>query len=208
MKRILLIVFAAMFALNAQSQKSDTVQIKGEEYIPVEGRGQTPKSLEGNWILSSGLKATNKAKSKEYYEPKSVPGEQNSPGNKKKTTTKKGVTTMTSETTTGTIVTPGKQITPPQGANLHKPEKPQLSFYGLNQTFTGFTGCNRFAGRYSISGNKINLASENPSTKMVCIGDYDESDFLSKLKRVRSFTATGNRLELKGNGVDLIFLRK
>jgi heat shock protein HslJ len=190
------------------SQSTD-VKVTGEEYIPVEGSGKTPAALQGEWVLSSGIKASNKKHSREYYKSKPAPGTKLNSQTKTSTEVKNGVTITRTEETYDRVAEPGKQVTPAQKSNLHKPGKPTISFFGLNQTFSGFSGCNKFAGRYSVSGNTINFIAENPSTQMVCIGDYDEADFLQKLKRVNGYKASSDRLQLlSGSNVLLTFKRK
>ena len=102
------------------------------------------------------------------------------------------------------------KLTPGQGSSYHIPEKPCISFYGANETFSGFSGCNRYSGRYEMSdSNSITLKSAAASTRMVCIGDYDENPFLEALHKVSKFRSTDEQLELMdGDKVILTFTRK
>lgn len=209
MKRFNLIAaFVIMYSIGT-AQKTDTVIVDGETYIPVEGRAETPSKIEGNWILQSGLKKSNHEKSKEVYAEKPKPGTETGRTIRTTTSTENGVTTTTTETDIELVKQKAPQITPGQKNKMHKPAKPSISFYGVNETFTGFTGCNKFAGRYHVSGNAISLQSANPSTKMACIGDYDEHEFLDKIAKAKSFRVSNGRLQLlNGNKVLLEFARQ
>ena len=138
---------------------------------------------------------------------------------KKNTATGKGDTVIRSEvingvTTTETIIKrpsdQGKKITPAQSGNYHIPQKPYLSFYGSNETFSGFSGCNKLSGRYKIVGQKnINFEKAALSTRMSCLGDDDENLFINSLHEVNGFNLENGQLQfLKGSKVILVFMKK
>jgi heat shock protein HslJ len=104
----------------------------------------------------------------------------------------------------------GKKITPAQSGNYHIPQKPYLSFYGSNETFSGFSGCNKLSGRYKMMGQKnINLEKAALSTRMACIGDYDENLFINSLHEINAYNIENNQLRfLKGGTVILVFLKR
>ncbi|MCW3111568.1 MAG: lipase [Segetibacter sp.] len=211
MKKILLIITAVgFFSYTGISQSvKETTDTVSSEYIPVEGRSETgvPKELQGTWVLTSGIKKTKP--NIDLGNKKLAPGTETRRDSVTRTTTVNGETRTTTEVNIERIATPEKQITPPQKDNMHKAERPSISFYGLNETFSGFTGCNKYSGRYKITGNKIILLDGAASTKMVCIGEYDEKDFLNTLKKVNSFRTNNGKLELMdGNDVLLAFSRK
>ncbi len=219
MKRIyslIIMVVLLSFTATAQSGKNknnnknkDTDTAVGMEYIPVEGRSENgvPKELQGTWVLTSGVKRA--AVNINAVNKKIAPGTETRRDSITHTTTVNGETRTTTEVNIERMGTPEKQITPPQKDNMHQPEKPSISFYGLNETFSGFTGCNKYSGRYKITGNKIILLNGAASTKMVCMGEYDENDFLNSLKKINAFRANNGRLELlDGNDVVLAFARK
>lgn len=200
---------------SSDTLSSDTIVITGTEYIPLEGRSETGTrvDLEGAWELDSlnGALVPGKSAINVDITTPNIP--EGGEWRHDSTTTTKVVNGVTHTTTTVLVdrmVTLGNKITPPQGPNYHIPAKPAISFYGANETFSGFTGCNRFSGRYSVAGkDTINLQSAAASTKMVCIGDYDENAFLSTLKRVNSFKAVNGHLQLlSGNQVVLVFSKK
>lgn len=102
------------------------------------------------------------------------------------------------------------RITPPQSSNYHIPEKPSLSFFGSNETFTGFTGCNKIAGRFKVVyPNVISFQNAAPSTRMACIGDYDETAFINALHRIKTYKTDGGRLRMfDGEKVVMVFVRQ
>jgi heat shock protein HslJ len=105
---------------------------------------------------------------------------------------------------------PTARLHPEQGSTYHIPERPSISFFGSNETFTGFTGCNKMGGRFTVSGTRnISFKSAAPSTRMVCIGDYNESTFIDALQKVNTFKRQGEQLLLlQGTKVLLQFAKK
>lgn len=204
------------FVHTGKSTEADSVVVTGTQYIPVLGKNEAGvrADLQGTWVLQTMNGAavggmTSTATLKETYQA----NDKVKAGDMKRDTvvtkTKDGVT----RTETSMVYMDdnrGNKITPPQGANYHIPEKPSLSFYGSNQTFSGFTGCNKISGRYTIGGaNSISFSNASPSTKMVCIGDYDEETYLNTLRRVNSFKADNGQLQLmEGSKVLLVFGKK
>lgn len=211
-----------------KNNQPDTIIVTGSEYLKVLGRnenGMYPQ-LEGTWELETmpgGNLASNKNIIKETA---SMTGDEGKPYTgkildesmkdskeiKRETTTKKTDKGTTTETTVYLVNKnePERRITPAQGDKYHYPEKPFLNLFGSNETFSGFTGCNRIAGRYALRGNDgITFSHSAPSTRMVCIGDYDEKEFFSALKRVNRYKSTGSQLQLMdGDDVVLVFGRK
>lgn len=82
--------------------------------------------------------------------------------------------------------------------------RPNLTF--SNDQVTGFSGCNRFFGGYTVSGRDLRFLQLG-STKMACIGDGGEieSQFLSRLSKVASHRIESGRLHLvTSEGSELI----
>jgi len=192
------------------SEPAGPIRISGAQYIPVEGRRESGilPELEGKWVLQS-MGGTNIPSTSSI----NIPPKTALPGERRDSVTRtEKVNGVTQTITEVNIELPGKEekrITPPQGTNFHIPEKPSINFYGSNETFAGFTGCNKYSGRYLLSGtNSISLQNATASTKMVCIGDYDETAFLNTLRRVNSFKGTSDQLQLmEGDSVLLVFSR-
>lgn len=193
---------------------TDTIIISGTQYIPLEGRSETgtPAGLEGAWELFSINGSLVPGKSNLHVQPIPKIPEGTEVRHDSITSTRivKGVTHTTTTVLIDKQGTRGNNITPPQGSNYHIPAKPGISFFGANETFSGFTGCNKFSGRYRVAGkDTISLQSAAASTKMVCLGDYDEQEFLNTLKRVNSFKSINGQLELlEGKKVLLVFSKK
>jgi heat shock protein HslJ len=213
MKKFVLVVPAFSFlAFSAISQTSDKNADTAREYIPVEVHSKTDvrADLQGTWILSSGVQPVKRPEvAKEFETKKQMEGTEKRVDSVTRTEKVNGVTQTTTEVKIEKVAAPESNFTPPQGQKMHQPDRPTISFYGSNETFSGYTGCNKYSGRFSLHGNKINLSSANPSTKMACIGEYDEKDFLSKLRQVNSFRSVNGTLELlKDDTVLLTFSRK
>lgn len=193
---------------------TDTFIITGSDYIPIEGRSETGtrRELEGTWELDSlnGYLVPGKSALNIQPVPVIPPGTEIRYDSVTNTKKEKGITHTTTTVLVRRGSTPINQITPPQGTNYHIPAKPTISFFGANETFTGFTGCNKFSGRYHLTGrNTINLQGAAASTKMVCIGDYDEESFIGALKQVSILQTYNGRLRLSdGKKVLLVFVRK
>jgi len=88
--------------------------------------------------------------------------------------------------------------------------KVSILFSKDNSHFAGFSGCNRYSGKYEIK--KGNLLFDNiVSTKMACPeADMSfETNYLNTLNKVNNFAINGDTLFLKNNGrAVLIFIAK
>lgn len=190
----------------ASSNTSEEVTVTGTEVLPVLGRNEfgVRPDLEGTWVLQSspgGSLANNRTP------PPTVE-------TKNDTTVTTEVVNGETRTVTNVQMVKEKEarITPPQSSNpnMHVPDKPNIRFFGSNETVSGFTGCNKFSGRFTQTGrNSISFQNVNPSTKMVCIGDVDEVAFMNILRRVNAFRSSNGQLELmNGSDVLLVFSKK
>lgn len=183
-------IFAVSCSGTAQTAKSRDVKDAKEdtatkEYVDIEVRGMTPAMLEGTWVLESGVPTVKRKIEELRAAQQDVKASQPNDAPS------------------------APRITPEQKDNLHIPEKPSISFYGESKTFSGFTGCNKYAGRYTVEGKKLTLKNAAPSTKMECLGDYDENSFLQQLQKVTGYRANKNGLELlHGDDVVLVFQKK
>lgn len=200
----------------ANSNGTDTLLVRNSSYLKVEGKSDTDPDLEGAWELETmnGSKIPERTNLKTDVKEKIAK-------NAEKANAKSGTevivdTIKTRDGIKTTATTYGWEkedntirITPPQGGTFHIPEKPSIQFYGKNETFSGFTGCNKISGRYSITDTTgISFSQATPSTKMVCIGDYNEETFVSALRSVKSFKVTKNQLDLlDGSTIVLSFKR-
>lgn len=174
----------------------DSVFVTGAQFIPLYGKSETGinPNIEGTWVLESMEGLVVKGDVVERF---------------KLIEASKYKTTNLADTAI-TYSEAGAKITPKQKDNYHIPEKPSISFYGANETFSGFTGCNRFSGRFEMSdSNSISLKNATPSTKMVCLGDYDEDKYIENLHKINKFETTDETLKLmEGGKAILTFSRK
>lgn len=84
---------------------------------------------------------------------------------------------------------------------------PTLIINAQNLVFTGNTGCNSMSGKLNFDEKDIQFDRNIITSKMMC-NDYDETAFLSALKKADSYSVNGDRLELKqGNSVLLSFVK-
>lgn len=160
----------------------DSFIVTGAQFIPIYGQSENgvKPDLEGKWILES-------------MEGSSFNGDIV----KKLDSIAASKIQIPVGRTDITIKQDGAKITPAQGSNYHIPERPNISFFGSNETFSGFTGCNKFSGRYELAdSNTIVLKNAAASTRMVCIGDYDEDKFLDNLHRINKFKGNYGKLEM------------
>lgn len=181
-----------------EKEGSDTMSITWEGTVPVAGRNENGvrKDLEGTWVLESMEGFTFKETSKSMLE-------------ELRDARKKAAEEHATERDKDTKIPP---ITPPQGEKLHVPDRPSISFFGQNETFAGFTGCNKFTGRYKQKDStSINVEKVDQSTRMVCMGEFaeeQEKKYLSYLKDISSFKSTGDRLELLVGGRTVLTYRR
>ncbi len=180
----------------AGKEKSpDSVVVTGAQYIPLFGRNEkgVNPDIEGSWELTSMEGLVVRGDVIERFK-----------------TIEASKYKVSNNTDSVIYSEGGAKITPKQRDNYHIPERPSINFYGANETFSGFSGCNRYSGRYEMpDSNSITLKNATPSTKMVCIGDYDENQFIENLHKVNKFKGSDEKLELmQGDSVILTFGRK
>jgi heat shock protein HslJ len=84
---------------------------------------------------------------------------------------------------------------------------PSVTLNASKLVFTGTTGCNSMSGSFNFNNKDIQFGSNIITSKMSC-NDYDETNFISALKKADNYTLNGNRLELKQGGTLLLTFRK
>ena len=90
------------------------------------------------------------------------------------------------------------------GNNTKLPENAHLTFDDTKNRVSGYAGCNRFSGDYSIEGKTIKFGALI-STKMYCKRFMDiENDLLRSLEKVNSFSIENSTLSILANDVVLI----
>ena len=83
---------------------------------------------------------------------------------------------------------------------------PTLNMYIDNGSFTAYTGCNNAVGTIIVNGSSLHFQEATPSSNVECIGGFDQSAFLDKLRRADSYDVVNNQFRLKqGDQVLMIF---
>lgn len=89
-----------------------------------------------------------------------------------------------------------------EGQDVQQPQNTQTAFLRFEEGKTrvhGFTGCNRFFGRYELSGQQLTL-SDLGSTRMACPIMDQENKLLDVLSRVDNYRIAGQLLTLYAGG--------
>jgi copper homeostasis protein (lipoprotein) len=79
-----------------------------------------------------------------------------------------------------------------------KQREPHLVFRSEQNRLTGFGGCNRLTGSYSLKGNEVTFGPI-AATRMACVQGMElEGEFFKALEGVRTWKILGEHLELYG----------
>lgn len=84
---------------------------------------------------------------------------------------------------------------------------PSVTLNATNLVFTGTTGCNSMSGSFNFNNKDIQFGRNIVTSKMNC-NEYDESKFISALRKADNYTLNGNTLELKQGGTLLLTFKK
>lgn len=84
---------------------------------------------------------------------------------------------------------------------------PTVTLNATNLIFTGNTGCNSMSGSFNFNNQNIQFGRNIVTSKMSC-NEYNETNFLSALKKADSYTLNGNTLELRQGTTKLLAFRK
>jgi len=84
---------------------------------------------------------------------------------------------------------------------------PSVTLNASKLIFTGTTGCNSMSGSFNFSNKDIQFGRNIVTSKMSC-NEYDESKFLSALKKADNYTLNGGVLELKQGQTLLLTFKK
>ena len=84
---------------------------------------------------------------------------------------------------------------------------PTVTINATRQIFTGNTGCNSMSGSLNFSEKDIRFSRNIVTSKMSC-NEYDETNFLTALKKADNYTVNGNTLELRQGTTKLLTFRK
>lgn len=84
---------------------------------------------------------------------------------------------------------------------------PSVTLNANNLIFTGTTGCNSMSGSFNFSSKDIQFGRNIVTSKMSC-NEYDETRFLSALKKADNYSINGNTLQLKQGQTLLLSFKK
>ncbi|CAA9533664.1 MAG: hypothetical protein AVDCRST_MAG96-3737 [uncultured Segetibacter sp.] len=84
---------------------------------------------------------------------------------------------------------------------------PTVTLNAKNLVFTGTTGCNSMSGSFNFNNKDIQFGRNIITSKMSC-NEYNETNFISALKKADNYTLNGNTLELKQGGTRLLTFKK
>lgn len=84
--------------------------------------------------------------------------------------------------------------------------KPTVEFTSSGMV-EGFGGCNKFSGRYKVSGSTL-TTSDIVSTEMACDHSQVEAIFIQSLQKTSSYEIEDSKLYLYSNGVLKAILKK
>lgn len=84
---------------------------------------------------------------------------------------------------------------------------PMMEIYASTNKFSGFSGCNRMNGTLFFEKEKLRFVNI-ASTKMMCDNLYKETEFITTLQNITSYTIGENRLILSNPTGKKIILKK
>jgi collagen type VII alpha len=74
---------------------------------------------------------------------------------------------------------------------------PKLNLFIDNGSFTAYTGCNNAIGKIIVNGSALHFEEATPSSNIECIGGFDQSAFVDRLRRADSYDVVNNQFRLK-----------
>ncbi|WP_452227359.1 META domain-containing protein [Lacinutrix cladophorae] len=103
-----------------------------------------------------------------------------------------------------TIILSGKYLISSFMDNTDLPKDMHINFDEATNRVSGFAGCNRFSGEYTITNNTLKIGPL-VSTKMHCKRFMDvENQLLKALEKTTSYSIANNTLTLKNEKENLI----
>jgi len=86
---------------------------------------------------------------------------------------------------------------------------PTLNMYIDNGSFTAYTGCNSAVGNIVVNGTSLKFEEASPLSNVECIGGFDQSAFIDRLRRADSYDVVDNQFRLKqGDQVLMVFAKR
>ena len=95
------------------------------------------------------------------------------------------------------------------GKTVSLPDNLTISFDRNISKVSGFSGCNRYFGSFTLEGKSLTF-NQVGSTRKMCFGDANkiENEFLQLLPKIKTFSFENNTLNLITNGNILIKAEK
>jgi heat shock protein HslJ len=90
----------------------------------------------------------------------------------------------------------GKELATPSQGPL------EITFLPEEYRVSGFSGCNRFFGGYSLEGDQLRF-SNLAATKMACLGENPEQAFFEMTSRISRMEWRGSTLVLSDDSGEL-----
>lgn len=91
---------------------------------------------------------------------------------------------------------------------LYPAQKPELNLRFKDSLISGNNGCNRYHGRFSYIGHRIDFSQPLMSTKMACKGG-GEALFMETLKKINQWSVRNDSLIFKMGSLEMmIFVRQ
>lgn len=84
---------------------------------------------------------------------------------------------------------------------------PTVTLNATRLVFSGTTGCNSMSGSFNFNDKDIQFGQKIATSKMMC-NEYDETAFLSALKKADNYTLNGNTLQLKQGSTLLLSFKR
>lgn len=84
---------------------------------------------------------------------------------------------------------------------------PSVTLNATRRVFTGNTGCNSMSGNFNFTNKEIQFGRNIVTSKMSC-NEYNESNFISALRKADNYTLNGDTLELKQGSTLLLSFKK
>lgn len=116
-----------------------------------------------------------------------------------------GTSSTTSDSSANSSVTTPFLLTAVNGNNYLLPK---LNLYIDNGSFTAYTGCNNALGKIIVDGSTLHFEETTPSSNIECIGGFDQSAFLDRLRRADSYDVVNNQFRIKQGDQVLMTFQK
>jgi heat shock protein HslJ len=121
-----------------------------------------------------------------------------------------GIASTSTTTDSATVSTNSSTVPYPlRAVNGNNFILPTLNMHIDNGSFTAYTGCNTAVGNIVVDGTSLKFKEANPLSNVECIGGFDQSSFVDRLRREDSYDVVDNQFRLKqGEQVLMVFAKR